>query len=348
MNLFFSLKEEAVARVFSDFRHQSNKPKSFNCQTWWVLSRTLKLSLLLWGRMFVRWSVCSRKVSSLFFLVFSDMNAMRGGGFFTYFRNHLKAWISLAVVTQCLFLIWYHRQAFLLAQDLVALWKQQNVRLVQQSGIRIGIQIKDHAEQHSRESSTNNSLQTAPKILSRKIDGEIDLENVNADKPPEDGLTISSELHHEQNLNRTKSGGGVSALSKPSEAFSHNKVALAKESKNLKPQIRKSLKNIPHGITYDPQAFNSSTKYTFNTIQKTKQGFYPSFVSIPQLFELNSVSPTTKYFEPRQFGNNTYQCYKAGTKTKAPSGDEPCSCEKGWHGKWCSFPDCFSNSAAAR
>lgn len=92
---------------------------------------------------------------------------------------------------------------------------------------------------------------------------------------------------------------------------------------------------------------NSSVNYTFDTFRIANQSHFPRFVSIPQVFHLDSVLPTVEYFETRKTRYSTYQCYKAGTRPQIGAEDILCSCEKGWHGKWCSFPDSLYYSTAS-
>lgn len=72
------------------------------------------------------------------------------------------------------------------------------------------------------------------------------------------------------------------------------------------------------------------------------------FVSIPKVFQLDDTIPNAEYFETRKTTYSTYQCYKHGTRPQVGPEDVLCSCEKGWHGKWCSFPDSLYYSGASQ
>ena len=85
-----------------------------------------------------------------------------------------------------------------------------------------------------------------------------------------------------------------------------------------------------------------------NSTNIVNSSFFNDIVSAPQVFHLSGEIPTAEYFETRRTKYSTYLCYKPGTRLQIGSEDFLCSCEKGWHGKWCSFPDSLYFSAASQ
>ena len=103
-----------------------------------------------------------------------------------------------------------------------------------------------------------------------------------------------------------------------------------------------------HSNSSEPvRQFRTGTVST-NSTNIAKFSFYNDTVSEPQVFHLNGENPTAEYFETRRTKYSTYLCYKPGTRPQIGPEDFLCSCEKGWHGKWCSFPDSLYFSAASQ
>ena len=92
----------------------------------------------------------------------------------------------------------------------------------------------------------------------------------------------------------------------------------------------------------------STVSVSTNSTNIVNLSFFNDIVSAPQVFHLSGEIPTAEYFETRRTKHSNYLCYKPGTRPQIGPEDFLCSCEKGWHGKWCSFPDSLYFSAASQ
>ena len=104
----------------------------------------------------------------------------------------------------------------------------------------------------------------------------------------------------------------------------------------------------PKNIVNIDKEPNVATVSSDNNLTSINVANISLFVSIPKVFQLDDAIPTAEYFETRKTTYSTHQCYKPGTRPQVGPEDFLCSCEKGWHGKWCSFPDSLYYSGASQ
>ena len=96
------------------------------------------------------------------------------------------------------------------------------------------------------------------------------------------------------------------------------------------------------------QTASISWDYNLTSIIGANLSLFTNFVSIPKVFHLDNAHPTVEYFDTRRTTYSTHQCYRPGTRPQIGPDDFLCSCERGWHGKWCSFPDSLYYSGASQ